>query len=668
MSTLITAPVIAETPANDPLHVWIGNPDPAGVTAWVQRHLDDVARLEKQILEVQGARTVENTLAPFDEMGRALSTASMGPSLLNNASPVKELRDVAQTELRRVSSVGAEISLNRKLYDALVAIKTDGLDSETKHYLERELQGYRLAGVDKNEATRAKIRDLRDKLTTVALQFNRNIAEGTASIKVKASELDGLPADYIARHQPDEHGMVTITTDEPDYRPVITYAKSAALRKQLYLTYMGRCYPANKDLLLQLIAMREEISQLIGMKSWAELSSADKMIGTPGNIQSLIDELDKAARPAMDKEYAQLLAFAQKQEPGLTQIPDYSASYFGELFRRDHFNFDSQAVRAYFPYEEVEKGVLDTAARMFHIEFVQVKDAALWDPSVKAFDVFDRSTPDRQKIGIIYLDMHPRVGKNKWFNAGTVVQGKKEIALPEARLNANFPEPTATDPGLMQYADVVTFFHEFGHMLHGIFGNRQQWAGTGAFSIEWDFVEAPSQMLEEFFASKAVLDTFAKHYKTGELMPQSLFDNMIRADEFGRGIAVERQLQFCTYALDMFHLPAKDVDVDKFWYASQAKYSPYAATPDVRMYATFTHLVSYSSNYYTYQLSKVIALDFFGQFDPKNLLDGPAAMRYRKTILEAGGTASANTLVKNFLGRPQQYEATKKWINAEFAK
>lgn len=665
--TTLAGTASAETKIVDPAHIWVGNTEPAYVTAWVQSHLDDVTKYENEILAVKGKHTVENTLKPYDEMQRALSAAGSGPSLLNNASPIKALRDAAQVELQRVSTVGTEISLNRKLYDALADIDTAHLDEVTKYYIHRELRDFRLSGVDKDEVTRNKIRALQDQLTKLSLAYQRNVAEGTAQVEVKdASELDGLPQDYLDRHKPNEKGVIVITTDEPDYRPVMTYAKSAELRKQMFLTYNNRCYPANKEILLEIVNLRAEMAKLLGFGTWADLASADKMIGSAQGIRNLITELDKAARPAMDKEYAKLLAFAQTKEPGLKAIPDYSVSYYGELYRRAHYNFDSQAVRAYFPYAEVEKGVLDTAARLFHISFVKVTDAPVWDHSVTVYDVLDGRDGKGKKLGRIYLDMHPRSGKNKWFNAGTTVSGKRGFALPEAKLNGNFPEPTATDPGLMQFSDVVTFFHEFGHMMHGILGSDQPWVGTGPFTVEWDFVEAPSQMLEEFFESKAVLDTFAKNYKTGELIPQPLFDSMIRASEFGRGTSVERQLQLSEYALNIFDTDPAKVDLDMMWFASLTKYSPYQNTPDYHMYATFTHLLGYSSNYYTYQLSKVIALDFFHQFDEKNLLDGPAAMRYRTTVLEPGGSASANTLVKNFLGRPQQYEAMRHWINKEF--
>jgi thimet oligopeptidase len=219
----------------------------------------------------------------------------------------------------------------------------------------------------------------------------------------------------------------------------------------------------------------------------------------------------------------------------------------------------------------------------------------------------------------------------------------------------------------MQYSDVMTFFHEFGHMMHAVLGSHQEFVGTSSFNVEWDFVEAPSQMLEEFFTDKTIVDSFAKNYKTGEVLPDELFAKMLKADAFGRGIGYERQISLANYSLELHDRAPEQVNVETMWKQASIEGSPWQWVDGNYGFATFTHLMGYSSNYYTYSLSKVIALDFFNQFDKKNLLDGPAAMRYRKTVLEPGGSKSANDLVKDFLGRPQSYEAFKVWMNEEFA-
>jgi thimet oligopeptidase len=274
--------------------------------------------------------------------------------------------------------------------------------------------------------------------------------------------------------------------------------------------------------------------------------------------------------------------------------------------------------------------------------------------------------------------MHPREGKNKWFNANTMVTGVAGRQMPEGRLNGNFAgggdgagagadSGQESDPGLLQYSDVVTFFHEFGHMMHAVLGSHQRWAGTSSFNVEWDFVEVPSQLLEEFFTDKKIVDSFARHYKTGETMPDELFRKMLRADTFGRGLGYERQIALATYSLELHDRAPEQVDVEAMWKQAAIRGGPWQWVEGNRGFATFSHLMGYSSNYYTYSLSKVIALDFFNQFDRKNLLDGPAAMRYRRLVMEPGGSKPANELVLDFLGRAQSYEAFKEWMNEEFA-
>ena len=652
----------------DPLHIWVGNPDAAQAQAWADAHLAAAQAQVDALLAVKGTRTVENTLRAFDEAHREMDLAGSGAALLTNASPKKELRDVGDEVSQKVSAQATALGLNPDVYHALQEVDASKADAATKYYLQHALLEYRLSGIDKDAATRERVRKLSDQLTIESLHFQRNIAESQGKVVVKdAAELDGLPADYIARHPAAADGTITLTTDEPDYRPVMTYAKSDDLRKRLYLAYNERAYPANGELLKQVLATRAELAKELGFASWAELATVDKLIENPANVRALLAELDKAAKPVATKEYAEILAFAQKRQPGLTVIPAYSAGYWMEQYQREAYGFDSQAVRAYFPFPEVQQGVLDTAARLFHVKFVEVKGLELWDASVTVFDVVDGAEAGGKKLGRIYLDMHPREGKNKWFNAGTIVTGLGQRQLPEARLNGNFSGGSDGDPGLMQYSDVVTFFHEFGHMMHAVLGSHQEYAGTSSFNVEWDFVEAPSQMLEEFFHDKTIVDSFAKNYKTGEVLPDDLFAKMLRADAFGRGIGYERQISLANYALELHDRAPEKVDIAAMWKQAAIDGGPWQWVDGNYGFATFTHLIGYSSNYYTYSLSKVIALDFFNQFDKANLLDGPAAMRYRKTVLEPGGSMSANDLVKGFLGRPQSYEAFRSWMNEEFA-
>jgi thimet oligopeptidase len=301
---------------------------------------------------------------------------------------------------------------------------------------------------------------------------------------------------------------------------------------------------------------------------------------------------------------------------------------------------------------------------------VPARDAKVWDPSVQSWDVIDTASgsPRRgKKIGRIYLDMHPRDGKDQWFNCTTLIQGIAGQLLPESALICNFPGGEPGDPGLMEYQDVVTFFHEFGHLMHAILGGHQQWSGISGITTEDDFVEAPSQMLEELIRNPDLLRSFARHYQTNAPIPRELVAKMNRASAFGRATGVRGQLRFAQFSLDVHDRPPADIDLDALNQSTFTRYLPYTWVDGNRMYASFGHLAGYTSNVYTYMFDKVIAIDFFAEFKGRDPLRDPTAMRYRRTVLEPGGSMSANDLVRNFLGRPQNFVAFERWMGEEFA-
>jgi thimet oligopeptidase len=657
----------AQQAAVDAHHAWIASGTPEALDAWMNARLDaEKADIEK-LIAVSGPRTVENTLRPYDDAQNELAISNNNAFLMYSLADTAPLRDKGQALTARVSSAATDLSLNQKVYKALAAIPLPATDPATRHYLERTLLEYRLAGVDKDDATRARIRALQDKITQSALAFGRNVADGMLTIKATRAELDGLPADYIARHKPAEDGTYTLTTDAPDMGPVLSFAKDPGLRRRMYLAYNTRAYPKNVQVLRDLLTARQELATTLGYAHYADFATADQMIGSAANVQKLIDEVDKVSRPAAAREYAELLAFAQKQQPGLTNIGASDAGYWEELFSRSQFAFDAQSVRPYFPYDQVQAGILKTAARLFHVSFKQVKDAPVWDRSVNVFDVFDAAPATAGKLlGRIYLDMHPREGKDKWFSSSPVLPGIGQRQKPEGMLVCNFSGGTAGDPGLMQYSEVVVFFHEFGHLMHHILGSQGQWSGEGGFNVEGDFVESPSQMLEEMFHDPTILQSFGKQYQTGETIPAALIARMNAASAYGRGSWLQRQLWAASYSLQVHDQDPAALDFDALLAADEKRFSPFTPVEGDRFYTSFTHLTGYASNYYTYVLDKVIAIDFFAQFDKKDLLDGPTAMRYRRAVLEPGASKPAAELVKDFLHRPQNMTAITSWMNEQF--
>ena len=643
--------------------VWATKPDAAAFEKIVNDRLAAGQSYIDKMLAVKGSWTIENTLVPYDESVREVNTGGYLANMMFQVHPDAAFRDLATKMLQKATAFQTAVSLNHDVYNALAALDLSKADAATRYYVQRQLLEFRLAGVDKDEATRARLKKLNDDLTGQVSMYERNIADDQRNVEVASTaDLDGLPQDYIDRHKAGANGKTTITTDYPDAFPVFKFAKDTNLRKRLLEQFDNRAYPKNRDLLLQIMQTRYEIANLLGYSNWADYNAADKMAVNGKNISKFILDLDEAARPVAQREYAMLLAEKRKAEPGAKEIFDYETSFLNEQLRRSMYNFDSQSVRPYLPFNNVKKGIMDTAATLFHVTFAQEPNVPAWDPTVETWDVIDNG----KMVGRFYLDMHPRPGKFSHAEMVPVLDGIRGKQMPEATLICNFPKPTADDPGLMEYGDVTVFFHEFGHLMHHILGGQQQWSGVSGISMEADFGEAPSQMLEEFMRSPEVLASFAHHYKTGEPIPTELVARMNRASAFGRGGSTAAQVGYTAISYDLYKTKPQEIDLDTVTLDDTRRYTLFTPMNGTHMYASFGHLSGYSSAYYTYMWDKVIAEDFFGQFDQNKLLTGEAPMRYRRVVLEPGGSMSANELVKNFLGRAQNMTAMQRWMGEEF--
>ena len=645
------------------LHIWEagGAASADALATWVGARLTAHEEALAALLTGVQPRTVENTLRLYDAAILQLNLAGAQAGILNSVAADKAVRDQAQDQAQRVAMAGSALSLNRGVYEALKAIDLTGASAATVHYVQRTLLGYRLAGVDQDQPTRERLQALHEEATRLTLEFGRNIQEGAKSITATPEELEGLPSDYIDRHPANADGLVTLTTDQPDMQPVMTFAVSAALRERMFGAYNTRAYPANSQILMDLLTTRQQIATILGFRSWADLATADQMMGSAANARTFIEKLNQASQEGARREHELVLAFAQRSQPDITAIDIASRAFWYEQFRRSAFDFDSQSVRPYFPYEQVEAGVLDTAAKIFKIEF-RPSTATAWHPAVSVFDVIEEGA----LVGRFYLDMHPRDGKDKWFSAAPVVTGVAGGAMPEAALICNFPGGDGSDPGLMQYNDVVTYFHEFGHLMHAILGGRTEWVGLSGFATEGDFIEVPSQMLEEFFRDEKLLQGFARHYQTGEVLPVESIRKMKLAGAFGRADWVRSQLYYTTLSLDLHDRQPATIDLDETTRRLYQSLQPWTWLEGNRMYASFGHLTGYSSNYYTYAFDNVIALDFFAQFDAADPLGCDAGGRYRKLVLEKGGSQPGREMVRAFLGRDEEFSAFSQWLNEEF--
>ena len=656
LAATLAAPI--DPPDTDNQPFWTGHPDAATFERAVEARLVRARGLLGELVAVTGRRTVSNTLVPYDNLMRELDRASSQAGLIRQVHPDSTLRQAAERGSQRVSALATEISLDRRVFDAIRAMDLKGADSVTLHYVSRVLRDFRLAGVDKNSATRARVRALRDELVLIGQEFDRNLLNDVRTIEVaSAAELEGLPADYIAAHPPGPDGRIRLTTDYPDVFPVLTYARSDELRRRVRGEFDNRAYPRNMAVLDRMIARRAELAGLLGFSSWADYAVADKMVGTAANASAFIDRVVDASGEAAEREYRMLLRRKRQDDPSATVVNRWETSYLRELVRRSEYDFDSQQVRPYLPYEQVKQGVLDLAARLFGVAFRRMKDPPVWHSSVEGWEMLDGG----RLAGRFYLDMHPRPGKYGHAVHFRVRTGTTDGALPESALVCNFPGGTPGEAALMDHGELQTFLHEFGHLMHSMLA-RQRWNGISGVRTEWDFVEAPSQMLEEWSWDPTVLAGFARHHETGAPIPTELVRQLERATGFGRALDMRTQMTYARISLSLYDRPPRQVNTDSIVSAVTLAYSPIPPQPDTHMQTSFSHLNGYSAYYYTYMWSLVIAKDLFSRFDQSNLLAAEPARRYRKLILERGGSAPAARLVEDFLGRPFTFDAWRRWL------
>ncbi|HEX7028691.1 MAG TPA: M3 family metallopeptidase [Gammaproteobacteria bacterium] len=630
----------------------------ANFTDECERNLAASEKHFRDIENYQGPLTTEAFLQAVDRLGITFDNASSKAGLYENVHPNAYVRTAAEECVQKFSKLATEISLSRPYYDNLRKVNISKADPVTQRYVEHMLRDFRRAGVDKDPATRDRIRKLKEEIVKLGQDFGRNIREDVRHIELdSAEELEGLPEDYIKAHPVNENGKIIITTDYPDYIPFMQYAKSDTARLELYKQFRKRGYPANEAVLAELLQKRHELAKILGYRNYAEYITEDKMIKTPENAQQFIDKITSIAEQRAKQDYAVLLQRLTKIQPEATEVGDWQKTYIEELIKQEKYQIDSRELRQYFMYKDVREGIFNLAETLFGITIRPWKTDNVWHSSVEAYEVYD----DDQLIGRFYLDMHPRDGKYKHAAHFGIQQGVKGIQVPISALICNFPGGDGS-PGYMEHDHVETFLHEFGHLLHGIFAGQQPWLGISGISTEWDFVEAPSQMLEEWVWDADTLQSFAVNAE-GETLPDALIDKMREGRHFGRGLWVKHQMFYAALSLNYYNRNPDEIDLNELAIDLQNRYSPFKYVDDTYFYASFGHLDGYSAIYYTYMWSLVIASDMFSEFKKHGLRNTDVAARYREKVLAPGGSKDAADLVRDFLGRPYSFTAFEKELN-----
>jgi thimet oligopeptidase len=477
-------------------------------------------------------------------------------------------------------------------------------------------------------------------------------------VTVSSEDLAGLPEDYRRAHPAGQDGTVRISTNPPDMQPFMTYSQSAKARRALARESADRA-PGNVDVLRDLTRTRHELATLLGYPTWAHYLVEDRMVATPEALARFLDEIEEVAIASERAEVEELLAEKRRDDPSATTIGVWEQLFYANRVRARRFRYDAQEVRPYLEYRRVRQAILDLASELFGMTFRPVVHEERWHPSVESFDV----TIDGEAAGRISLDMHPREGKNKWFFNAPIALGVRGRQAPHTVLCCNFPDPASVNgPALMEHAQVVTYFHEFGHLVHGL--ARRDVRFVRLSRTEGDFMEAPSTFLEEWIYDHSVLSRFARHVTTGEAIPEGLVARLRAARDFGRGIRVrEGLLKGARLSLALHDGTRPGADPRAISEELDRRYSLLEPIGGTSWPAAWEHMNGdhYSAGYYTYLWSNAIAKDLHTAFGD-DLMDLATARRYRDRILAPGGTKPAADLVRDFLGRPYDLRAFKEWL------
>ncbi|HET6151340.1 MAG TPA: M3 family metallopeptidase [Marmoricola sp.] len=580
----------------------------------------------------------------------SLRNAAAVTSLLSSVHPdpdLIELAEAIEVEVRRFAN---DLLLDREVFDQLSSIRSEPLDGGARRIIADALRDFRRAGVDRDDATRDRVRELNEAETGLSQAFARNIRDGRRTAHVPAAALTGLPDDFVAGHPASDDGNVAITTEYPDVHPFLTYSQDAEARRAVAHEYFNLAWPENDTVLSELLRLRQEKARLVGYADWPDFDAEIKMIKKGAAIVEFIDQVAADSLEAGSRELGVLAA--RGAQDGIATIDQSNWRYCFEAVKREQYGVDAQEVRRYFDFGKVHQGLLDVTGRLFGLSYVPV-DAPTWHPDVTSYDVHLGESGAETFLGRIHLDLHPRDRKYNHAAQFDLVPGIRDRQLPEGVLVCNFAR------GLMDHDEVVTLFHEFGHLMHHVLAGRHEWGRFSGVATEWDFVEAPSQMLEEWAWDAGVLQVFATD-KSGTPIPTELVERMRAADEFGKAFTARTQMLYAAISY-RFHLEVPE-DLTARMLELFEQYSLIKPLPDTHFHTGFGHLDGYTSAYYTYMWSLVIAKDMFSAFDHDDLFDADRARSYRDSVLAPGGSRDAADLVADFLGRPYDTAAFTAWL------
>ncbi len=569
-----------------------------------------------------------------------------------------------------------DIRLNTRLFERIrqVHLHHRRLNAEEKMLLDNCYEGFVRSGALLDEAGKERLRQLTEEASMLSLQFSQNLLKEQKAFTLDITDegqLDGLPdsareAAALTAKEQGKTGWV-FTLDYPSYSPFLTYSTQRELRRQLYMARNTICTHANGENNLEickrLVNLRREIAQLLGYKTYADYVLKRRMASNTRNVYRLLDELIEAYKPTALKEKEEVKKLFKKSERNSEKMMPWDAGFYAHKLQMKKYNLDAEMLRPYFELSNVIKGVFGLANRLYGITFKENKDIPVYHPDVKAYEVFDR---DGSFLAVFYADFHPRKGKQSgaWMTQyqGQYIDSKGVNVRPHVSVVMNLTKPTEDKPALLTLSEVETFLHEFGHSLHGMFANTRFESLSGT-NVWWDFVELPSQFMENFSIERDFLRTFAFHYETGEPIPDELIQRIVKSRNFMTATACLRQVSLGL--LDMAYYTKKDEfkdDIIVFEKQAWKKAILGEQLPDTCMTVQFSHIMAggYAAGYYSYKWAEVLDADAFSVFKRHGIFDQKTAQSFRDNILSKGGTEHPMTLYKRFRGGEPTIEALLK--------
>ncbi len=622
------------------------------------------------------APTFANTIVAYEKSGKFLDRVTTVFGNLRSAETNDDLQKIAQKMIPLLSEHSNNISLNEKLFQRVKAVYKQksklSLTIEQAKLLDDIYDGFVRRGANLQGEARNKYRELSKKLSTLTLQFGENNLKETNNFQLvltQKEQLAGLPEGIVeaAAQTAREKGVEgwVITLHAPSYVPFMTYASNRELRKELYMAYNTKCTKDNEfntlEIVKDLVNTRMQIAQLLGYKSYADYTLKERMAENSKNVYKLLDQLLDAYTPTAKAEYNEVQELARSTQGKEFRLMPWDWSYYSDQLKNKKFSLNDEMLRPYFELSNVKEGVFGLATRLYGITFRKNNEIPVYHPDVDAYEVLDK---DGSFLAVLYTDFHPRAGKRAgaWmtsFKGQWIDDQTGENSRPHITLVMNFTKPTESKPALLTFDEVNTFLHEFGHGLHGIFANTHYESLSGT-SVYRDFVELPSQIMENFAVEKDFLSTFAKHYQTDEIIPDTLVQRIIDSSNFNVAYACLRQVSFGLLDMGWYTRTTPFTgDVKAYEQKAWEKAQILPVVEGTCMSAQFSHIFAggYSAGYYSYKWAEVLDADAFSLFMQKGIFNQEVAQSFRNNILSKGGTEHPMTLYKRFRGQEPTIDA-----------